>query len=245
MSGSAVGPSRIDLDTFDLGAQYALARKRLSELLAGVEEPAEVPVPACPTWSAHDVLAHLVAVNEDVLAGKLTGPPSDEETAVQVARRRGVPTADVLAEWAEMAPALEALLTEVRVWPGFIDVLTHEHDVRGAIGNTDERESDQMWVASEYLVTNWHPPVQLVVRVGGREHLLGPAEKDTAQKTAEDRPEDTGEILVLETTPFEAFRFRMGRRSREQMSDLSWTGDPSPVLDAMGIFGPEPYDVVE
>jgi uncharacterized protein (TIGR03083 family) len=230
----------VDLDTFDLGAQYALARERLSELLAGVDEPAEVPVPACPTWSAHDVLAHLVAVNEDVLAGRLTGPPSDEETAAQVARRSGVPTADVLAEWAEMAPALEALLTEVRVWPGFIDVLTHEHDVRGAIGNTDERESDQVWVASEYLVTNWHPLVRLVVRVGGREHLLGPAEK-----TAEDRAEDTGEILVLETTPFEAFRFRLGRRSREQMSDLSWTGNPSPVLDAMGIFGPEPYDVVE
>jgi uncharacterized protein (TIGR03083 family) len=234
----------VDLDTFDLGAQYALARKRLSELLAGVDEPAEVPVAACPTWSAHDVLAHLVGVNEDVLAGRLTGPPSDEETAAQVARRSGVPTADVLAEWAAMAPALEALLTEVRVWPGFIDVLSHEHDVRGALGNTDERESDEVWVASEYLVANWRPPVQLVVRVGGREHLLGPAEKDTAEMKAGDR-EDTGEILILETTPFEALRFRLGRRSREQLSELSWTGDPSAVLDAMTIFGPEPYDVVE
>jgi hypothetical protein len=138
-----------------------------------------------------------------------------------------------------MAPALEALLTEVRVWPGFIDVLSHEHDVRGAIGDTGERESDEVWVASEYLVANWRPPVQLTVRVGGREHLLGPAEKTTGDR------EGTGEILTLETTPFEALRFRLGRRSREQLSKLSWTGDPSPVLDAMAIFGPEPYDVVE
>jgi hypothetical protein len=65
-----------------------------------------------------------------------------------------------------------------------------------------------------------------------------------SEKTSGDR-EDTGEILILETTPFEALRFRLGRRSREQLSRLSWTGDPSPVLDAMAIFGPEPYDVVE
>ena len=46
-----------------------------------------------------------------------------------MARRRGVPTADVLVEWAEIAPAVEKLLTEVRVWPGFLDVLAHEHDI--------------------------------------------------------------------------------------------------------------------
>ena len=54
----------MDLDTFDLGAQYGFARKRLSELLVGVEDPPAVAVPACPSWNVHDVLADLVAVNE-------------------------------------------------------------------------------------------------------------------------------------------------------------------------------------
>jgi uncharacterized protein (TIGR03083 family) len=242
MPESSARKPRVDLDNFDLGVQYGLARKRLSELLAGIDDPAAAAVPACPLWSVHDVLSHLVAVNEDVLAGRLTGPPSDEDTAAQVARRRGVPTPEVIEEWAEMAPALEKLLTEVRVWPGFLDVLAHEHDIRGAIGNTEGREGDEMWAAGEYLVTNWRPPVQLVVSFGDSEHVVGgPEDAEGAGKG-----EATDEaVLILETTPFEAFRFRLGRRSRTQLSKLAWTGDPAPVLDAMTIFGPEPYDVVE
>lgn len=220
-----------------------MARKRLSELLAGIEGPASVAVPACPLWSVHDVLAHLVAVNEDVLAGKLSGPPSEEDTAAQVARRTGVPTADVIEEWAEMAPALEKLLTEVRVWPGFLDILAHEHDIRGAVGNTDRRDSEEMWAAGEWLVMNWRVPVPLVVSVSGREHVIGGHEGEEGTEAADDAAEEA--ILTLETTPFEAFRFRLGRRSRNQLSKLAWIGDPGPVLDAMTIFGPEPYDVVE
>jgi hypothetical protein len=56
---------------------------------------------------------------------------------------------------------------------------------------------------------------------------------------------DRTEILGLETTPFEAFRFRLGRRSRSQLENMTWRGDPSPVIDEMTIFGPEPYDLVE
>jgi uncharacterized protein (TIGR03083 family) len=238
MPESEAGAQAIDLDSVDLGAQYGLARMRLSELLADIDEAAAVAVPACPSWSVHDVLAHLVAVNEDVLAGRLTGPPSDEETADQVVRRRGVPTADVLKEWAEMAPALEKLLTQVRVWPGFLDILAHEHDIRGAIGNSDRRAAAEMQAAGEYLVTNWRPPVQLVVSFGDHEHLLGRAGDTTSDVTG-------AKVLTLETSPFEAFRFRLGRRSRGQLSKLGWSGDPAPLLDTMTIFGPEPYDVVE
>jgi hypothetical protein len=41
------------------------------------------------------------------------------------------------------------------------------------------------------------------------------------------------------------FRFRLGRRSPAQLRAMSWSGDPTPVLDHMVIFGPEPYDVIE
>jgi hypothetical protein len=237
MSRSAAGTPRVDLDEFDLGVHYGLARKRLTDLIANVSDPASVPVPACPSWSVHDVLSHLMAVVEDVLAGRLTGPPSDEETAAQVARRRGVPTVEVLEEWTTSGPALEKLLSEVRVWPGFLDVLAHEYDVRGALGNSDRRDSDDVWVAGEYLVSHWRPPVQVVVSVGDREHVIGGKDGDGGEAHAE--------ILGLETTPFEAFRFRLGRRSRSQLANMSWKGDPTPVIDALAIFGPAPYDVAE
>ena len=51
--------------------------------------------------------------------------------------------------------------------------------------------------------------------------------------------------LELTTTWYEAFRWRMGRRSRSQLAALDWSGDPSPVLDHLVIFGPATVDVIE
>ncbi len=220
----------MDLDGFDLGAQYGLARQRLSTLVADVEDPARVRVPACPKWSVHDVIAHLTAVVEDVLAGRLTGPPSDEDTAAQVARREDIATAQVLAEWADMAPTFESLLSEVKVWPGFLDVLAHEHDVRGALSAPAGRDAYEMQAASEWLLSTWKPALPVRVRVGEMEHKLGP---------------ETEPNLILTTTAFEAFRFRLGRRSPAQLRAMAWNGDPTPILAELTIFGPEPYDIIE
>jgi hypothetical protein len=52
-------------------------------------------------------------------------------------------------------------------------------------------------------------------------------------------------VLELTTTWYEAFRWRMGRRSRSQLAALDWSGDPSPVLDHLVVFGPAPTDVIE
>ena len=83
MSESATWEPRIDLDEFDLGVHYGLARKRLTALIADVSDPASVPVPACPAWSVHDVLSHLIGIVEEVLAGKLTGPPSKRRLLIR------------------------------------------------------------------------------------------------------------------------------------------------------------------
>jgi uncharacterized protein (TIGR03083 family) len=232
-------PSQLDLDGFDLGANYGLARKRLSSLVAEVEDPVGVQVPACPGWSVHDVVAHLVAVVEDVLAGKLTRPPTHEETAEQVSRRKDIATAAVLAEWAEMAPQFEGLLSQVRVWPGYLDVLAHEHDVRGAVSAPAGRDSYEMEVASDWLVSNWSPGVPVRVKMGNRERTVGPDKEPGT--SARDGAAD----LTLSTTAFEAFRFRLGRRSPSQLRAMDWDGDPTPVLDDLTVFGPEPYDIIE
>jgi hypothetical protein len=51
--------------------------------------------------------------------------------------------------------------------------------------------------------------------------------------------------VVLTTTRFEAFRWRMGRRSRAQLAALAWSADPAAVLDNLAIFGPAASDIVE
>lgn len=54
-----------------------------------------------------------------------------------------------------------------------------------------------------------------------------------------------GPELALSTTRFEAFRWRLGRRSRAQLATLAWSGNPAPVLDHLTIFGPSPHDIAE
>ena len=51
-------------------------------------------VAACPGWSVRHGMAHLAAVAEDWVRGRLAGPPTDEETAAQIARFGGFDVAD-------------------------------------------------------------------------------------------------------------------------------------------------------
>jgi hypothetical protein len=67
---------------------------------------------------------------------------------------------------------------------------------------------------------------------------------DTQARTTGDRP-TTDEPVVLTTSVFELFRWRMGRRSRAQMAAMDWSGDPAPFLDHLAVFGPSPLDIVE
>jgi uncharacterized protein (TIGR03083 family) len=214
----------------DLSAMYREARVSLVGLVREGFDPRAVPVPACPGWSVHDVLSHLVAVAEDVPAGRLTGPPSDDQTAEQVARRADRPTAEVLEEWTELAGPIEDLLGQVQVWPLALDALSHEHDVRGALGRPGVRDSADVQHAGVWLLGTMSPSVPMTVHCGGTVVERGLA--------------DGEERLTLRTTPFEALRFRLGRRSRAQMAAMDWSGDPGPVLGELAIFGPtsDPID---
>jgi hypothetical protein len=109
-------------------------------------------------------------------------------------------------------------------------VLSHEHDVRGALGAPAGRDAAELVLAAENLISWLRSPVPMTVRVGARELRVGP---------------DGDGSLELVTSPFEAFRFRMGRRSRGQLVAMEWVGDPAPVLDRLTIFGPARADVIE
>jgi len=214
-----------------LSQLYGDSRGRLLTLVSGLDEPGlATPVPACPGWRVRDVVAHLTAVGEDALEGRLTGPPTEEQSAAQVARFAGRPFPEVLARWDELAPRFAAAIDGFEVWPAVLDVATHEQDIRGALGAPGARDTEVVCLGSDRLLTWLQPPAPLRVVVEDRAYDLGP-EGDAA--------------IVLRTDRFEAFRWRLGRRSRRQLADLDWTGDPSPVLDHLVVFGPAATDIDE
>ena len=175
-------------------------------------------------------MAHLTAVGEDVLEGRLTGPPSDEQTAAQVARFADRPLSEVLSRWRELTPQFGEAIDAFGVWPAVLDVATHEHDIRGAVGAPGARGVDVVRLGADRLLTWMRPPVPLRVEVEDEAYDLGP-EGEAA--------------IVLRTGRFEALRWRMGRRSRAQLAGLDWSGDPAPVLDHLVVFGPSPADIAE
>jgi len=98
-----------------------------------------------------------------------------------------------------------------------------------------------------WLLQRLRTPVPVRVTVEDAEFRAGPAGGGRA--AAEPLPGAgrgrDGPVLGLRTTRFEAFRWRMGRRSRDQLAALDWSGDPAPVLDHLVVFGPARTDIVE
>ncbi len=228
----AYGGSRMTMTTVspDLGSLYENVRQRVVAIAARLgPDGLAVPVPACPSWTVRDLLGHLIGVAEDAVAGRLTGPPDEAGTAAQVSARRDTPLAALLDRWAVAGPAFAERVRAGRVWPAVIDAVSHEHDLRGAIGRPGERDSAGVQAVVPVLL-RFTLPIPTVIQVGDDALRLGP----------EGEP-----LLTLRTDAFEALRWRMGRRSRRQMAAMCWTGDPSAVIEHLAVFGPAVDDIIE
>jgi uncharacterized protein (TIGR03083 family) len=241
-----VGGSGNDVD---LGELYAATWNRVTALVSGLDvEALATPVPACPGWAVRDVVAHLAAVAEDACAGRLTGPPDEQETAAQVARLCGQDIGQIQALWEQHAAAFAQITAAFGVWPAVVDVASHEQDIRGALDRPGARDNEVIWHCAGWLLNKLQPPVTVHVQVEDAEFLAGPDARHEGTDTPAgvgSWPARTSTQLALITTRFEAFRWRMGRRSRAQLAALPWSGDPSSVLDHLAVFGPAPYDIVE
>ena len=212
------------------GAAYAGVRQRINELVDGVSDRLGDTVPACPEWRVCDLIAHVAGVVDDVLGGRIEGAGSSEWTAVQVESRRSQSMSDVLAAWNAQAPELEGFLDSFG--PAghqmVMDVVTHEHDLRGALGAPGARDSDAVALGTDWLLRAYqgasaaagHPGVRVVA-------------SDTG--TTWD-PE--GPVVATVTAPsFELLRTFSGRRTEDEVRSLSWSGDVEAALPSLA-FGP-------
>lgn len=221
-------------------AAYAVIRRRITELLRH-DGPAVAtkPVPACPDWTVHDLAAHVVGVTADALAGNLAGAGTDPWTAVQVDSRRDRSLEEILAEWDETGPRLEAALAGAGAGANQLvfDTATHEHDLRQALDEPGGRDLESLAPALAFITSSWAENF--------RDHGFEPL-----RLTYGDEAVDAGEgepVATLAMSSFETLRALSGRRSAAQICAYDWDADPTLWLPSFtfGPFTPRTTDLVE
>jgi len=219
-----------------VGAAYRGVRVRVSELVADAPT-LDTIAPATPEWSVHDVLAHLVGVTADIVTGNLDGVGTDPWAAAQVDARRGRSAQELLAEWDEHGPVVEAMAAQFGRAAGQLlsDATTHEHDVRGALGAPGARDTDAITISFRFVGLSLGEQLDragrgaLVVEHGGVTDTLGANEP----------------VASLRVDDFEFVRALTGRRSVEQIAAYEWDGSFAPEQLVLARFTARPDPLVE
>lgn len=225
------------VDLLDVGASYRSVRLRLADLLtastAADQTAWDAAVAACPGWRVRDVLAHLVGNLEDGAAGRITGPPGPVQTQEQVDRHRDDAPRDLLARWTVMAEAAEPGFSRGGSWPVFLDAVSHEHDVRTALGRRDQRDHADVRLAARVLASPWGSAAGGQDPDGRGPGLALVLDDDPPRVLLDGEPR-----VELRTDSFTWLRARMGRHTRSELIALPWSDDPGPLVDRLVVFGP-------
>jgi uncharacterized protein (TIGR03083 family) len=230
---------------------YAIAHRdgqeRVVALVRSLDEARlHTIVPLNPAWRVRDVVAHMVGVCEDSLAGNFPdfsdpkGQPQqardrDDWTQAQVERRRDRPFEDVLGEWDTLARRWEAVLGQDPADSGYdetvlsaapLDVGCHLHDLRHALREPGDRDAPVTTMA--FAITRGWLGLRLdraslpgmLMRTTGRQWVIG------------HRPVG----ITVGGDRFDLFRSITGRRSQPQVLGLDWDRDPAAFLDALSPY---------
>jgi uncharacterized protein (TIGR03083 family) len=226
---SIITPDSIGEET---ATHYTTAHGRIVALVDDLtDEQLATPVPATPGWTVHDVLAHLVAVPTDGMAGRITGIPTEEFTAGQIAERRDRTAAQLLEEWQpNVEPMCEGARVDLVPPHLAVDALTHEQDIRGAIGLPAVLSPEEL----RFCTTLYASGCGFALMSAGLP-ALAIESTDTGLATLAGEGEQAAAVRAAE---FELFRALSGRRSREQVAAFDWTGGAALYLDAFCLFGP-------
>jgi uncharacterized protein (TIGR03083 family) len=221
----------------ELGEAYRGVRLRMNDLVRDADpEALRTIAPATPAWTVHDLVAHVTGVVVDITEGRLEGVATDPWTARQVDARREQDTLDVLDEWNHYAPTIEDGMDQYgpAAFTLLADTVTHEHDVRGALGTPGARDSDAMQLWWNALTRSRPgpddvtvPALELVVESGTV--VIG----------------DGPPVATLETTRFELLRAATGRRSLDQIRAYVRRGAFEPTVLVDDRFPARPDALVE
>ena len=144
------------VSTDQVAVSYIALRARVIDLLRSTPESSgNIVVPCTPAWTVRQLAAHLVGVPEDVLAGRMEGVTTDAWTHAQV-ERYGELTLTELAELFESsAPKIDAIIhnfPQPIISQFVMDAVTHEQDMRSALGVPGGRDSKAIEVGVGFFL---------------------------------------------------------------------------------------------
>jgi uncharacterized protein (TIGR03083 family) len=211
--------------------EWSRAQQRVIDLVADLPpERAALTVPACPDWSVRDLLAHMVGLGVDVVAGDEPDDHNSTWTGKHVTERGDRDVAELVAEWQAVAEPLRAWMRANNVRP-LGDVIIHEQDLRGALGTPGAQDTPAMAAMRDRFAQ------RLAARLDpglGPLALVGPG----WAWCSEGSPAEA--VVELRAPDFELARALTARRSAAQLRAWTVRGDVKRYLGAFATLGPLP-----
>jgi uncharacterized protein (TIGR03083 family) len=213
---------------------YDETRHRVVELAQELD-PA-LAVPACPGWTVHDVVAHLVGLAADVTTSRVDGYAGAAWTERQVAERSSCEMSDLFDEWERVLPRFLAINRDLAAsdlpttidhvlgpvpktsfeTAFHVDLLHHEHDLLGAAGQPRHEPLPADIAAMRSQLAN----VRLRFAADGLATLrLAPTDTDRAWQIGNGTPAASVSAPVIDV-----LRSFGGRRTLEEIRSFAWAG---------------------
>ena len=187
--------------TDQVAISYVALRARVIDLLRSTPESSgNIVVPCTPEWTVRQLTAHLVGVPEDVLAGRMEGVTTEAWTQAQVERFGHLALLDLADLFEASAPKIDAIIhnfPQPIISQFVMDAVTHEQDMRSALGVPGGRDSKAIEVGVGFFLNLFEandPPLSAAL-----------------ENTSVSR--------------WDVLRSLTGRRTIEQMNSLGLDGD--------------------
>ena len=139
-----------------VAVSYIALRARVINLLRSTPESSgDIAVPCTPAWTVRQLAAHVVGVPEDILAGRMEGVASDAWTDAQVERFGDLTLTELADLFEASAPQIDAILhnfPQPIISQFVMDAVTHEQDMRSALGVPGGRDSKAVEVGVGFFL---------------------------------------------------------------------------------------------
>jgi hypothetical protein len=210
---------------------YLRTRERVTELLSAVAEAdLEKRVPACPAWSVHELLAHLVSMPAAIAAGRRPSGPVGEWLDELIVERKGQRSGELISEWQSLDGELAGLLGGSASLL-FGDLAVHEHDLRGAFNKPDHAALEVDELLPRTLAAFGKP-----LRAAG----LGAIEVRNEDGVWRSHDAAAGWTLLVD--PWTAVRAVNSRRTADEVCRLPALGEATPYLRVLDEHLPLPAE---